>query len=335
MFPVTLSSSFFPTLNRPTLTGSRGGTAIVGPGRSQRIPTSAAASSSPPAISYHKFVDFAIEEAERRNRLIPSSLQESFGSIIAADAETELKFLSFQASKIRHLRSMCIDGNEGLQVLDFAAFPEFEYDFPIFCANFFSSSNVNIIVLDLNPLHNVITNREYKEKYYKKLIPLGLKYADLLPWGGKLTSESIKFFSPIVIWTRFSSSQEKHDVLFAAFQEYFKAWLELIDQATRETNDSLVISNREAQHRYLTWRAEKDPGHRMLKNLVGENRAKEVLRSFLFNGVDELGSKTFLEYFPEYGLQDGSVNEKRSMVGKSFKNRPWDPSGEFIGDGFI
>lgn len=44
----------------------------------------------------------------------------------------------------------------------------------------------------------------------------------LLPWGGKLTSESIKFFSPIVIWTKFSSSKSKHEVLYSAFMEYYK-----------------------------------------------------------------------------------------------------------------
>lgn len=57
-----------------------------------------------------------------------------------------------------------------------------------------------------------------------------------------------------------------------------------------------------------------------------------MLRSFLFNGVDELGSKTFLEYFPEYKLEDGTINEKRSMMGKSFENRPWDSKGELIVD---
>jgi phytochromobilin:ferredoxin oxidoreductase len=39
-----------------------------------------------------------------------------------------------------------------------------------------------------------------------------------------------------------------------------------------------------------------------------------------------------LDYFPEYRCEDGSVNEKRSILGKSFENRPWDARGEFIGD---
>jgi hypothetical protein len=36
-----------------------------------------------------------------------------------------------------------------------------------------------------------------------------------------------------------------------------QAWLELIDEAIEEKNESLVSLNCEAQHRYLTWRAEK------------------------------------------------------------------------------
>lgn len=57
-----------------------------------------------------------------------------------------------------------------------------------------------------------------------------------------------------------------------------------------------------------------------------------MIRKFLFNGVNELGNKTFLDYFPEYRCEDGKVNEKRSMIGKSFENRPWNARGEFIGD---
>lgn len=112
---------------------------------------------------------------------------------------------------------------------------------------------------DLNPLHNVIIEREYRDKYYKSLIPLGVKYAEvstinrtgtytahvdfivisnsflrymawwlntafmqLLPWGGKLTSESLKFFSPIVIWTRFTSSSNNYEILYSAFMDYYK-----------------------------------------------------------------------------------------------------------------
>lgn len=34
-----------------------------------------------------------------------------------------------------------------VQVLDFAVFPKPEFDLPIFCANFFTTASINIIVL--------------------------------------------------------------------------------------------------------------------------------------------------------------------------------------------
>ncbi|KAL9240866.1 hypothetical protein vseg_015038 [Gypsophila vaccaria] len=282
------------------------------------------------ALSYQNFIDFAVDESSRRTRLIPSPLQERVSKIQAIDGTTKLNFLSYEASRIRIMRSMYIDGDDSLQVFDFAVLPKFEFDLPIFCANFYSNPATSIIVLDLNPLHDVIVDENYKEKYYRYLMPLGVKYAELLPWGGKLTSESLRFFSPIVIWTRFAPSQQKQDILFEAFKDYYKAWLDLMEEAVKETDDARIMDNMEAQHRYLTWRAEKDPGHRMLKNLIGEAGAKEVLNSFLFSGIGELGSKKFLDYFPEYKLGDGTVNEKRSVMGKSFDKRPWDSTGQFI-----
>jgi phytochromobilin:ferredoxin oxidoreductase len=286
------------------------------------------------AFSYKKFVQFALDETKLHTHLIPSPLQENFNYMMSMDGKAELQMLSFKAPKIRLIRSLYIEGTGGMQVLDFAVLPEPEYDMPIFCGNFFTTANTNIVVLDLNPLHDVINQKTYKDKYYKSIIPLGLKYSELLPWGGKLTSESLKFFSPIVIWTKFSSSQNKHSILYSAFMDYYKAWLELMNMAKAETDAAKISYNCEAQHRYLTWRAEKDPGHGLLKKLIGETLAKEVVNNFLFNGSTELGSKTFLDYFPEYRCEDGTLSEKRSIVGKSFEKRPWDARGEFIGNTF-
>ncbi|KAH9741595.1 Phytochromobilin:ferredoxin oxidoreductase [Citrus sinensis] len=213
------------------------------------------------AASYQKFVDFAVNETKRHAVLAPSPLQ----------------------------------------VLDFAVFPKPEFDVPIFCANFFTAASTNIVVLDLNPLHDVIHHRDYKDKYYKSLMPLGLNY------------------------TKISCS-------FYPGEEDLQAWLKLMDQAVEETDVSQIMCNCEAQHRYLTWRAEKDPGHGVLKKLIGETLAADLLGNFLFNGIKELGSKKFLDYFPEYCCEDGTVNEKRSIIGKSFEHRPWDSGGEFVGD---
>ncbi|XP_061361155.1 phytochromobilin:ferredoxin oxidoreductase, chloroplastic isoform X2 [Gastrolobium bilobum] len=222
------------------------------------------------SVSYQKFVDFALDETKRHTHLVPSPLQEKFNSMNSKDGKGGLSMLSFEAAKIRLLRSLIIE-TETTQVLDFAVFPKAEYDVPIFCANFFTSTRTNIVVLDLNPLHDIINQQDYKEKYFKSLIPLGLKYAEIFPWGGKLTSESIKFFSPIVIWTKFTSSPQKYDTLYSAFRDYYEIWLELIDKAVKETDGSQIFRNLEAQHRYLTWRAEKVIDNRSLLTRLKSN----------------------------------------------------------------
>ncbi|GAA0186196.1 oxidoreductase [Lithospermum erythrorhizon] len=284
---------------------------------------------------YEKFIEFALEETKCYTPLLPSPLQTKFSTLLAMDGNTELEMSSFESTKLRLWRNLSIKGKKnegGVQVMDFAVFPKPEFDLPIFCANFFSVADINIVVLDLNPLYNVINEKGYKEKYYIGLIHLAAKYAELLPWGGKLTAESLQFFSPIVIWTKFSSCPEKYDALFSAFKDYYKAFLELMHQAEEETDVSRIRRNRAAQHKYLTWRTEKDPGHGMLSRLIGESMAKEVISGFLFNGVLDLGSATFNEYFPEYKCEDGSISVKRSMIGKSYEKRPWNANGEFIGD---
>ncbi|KAG6412541.1 hypothetical protein SASPL_125221 [Salvia splendens] len=322
---VSNNPSFQPTNSFPTNLGSRKWSNVS----ARMRPAMAEATSS---LTYQKFVQFALEETRNHTHLAPSSLQERFGSLSAMDGRTQLQVQSFESPKIRLLRSLSIEGSDGMQVLDFAIFPRAEFDLPIFCANFFTTSAINIVVLDLNPLHDVISQHDYKKKYYTHLIPLGLKYGELLPWGGRITAESMKFFSPIVIWTKFPASEQKHHLLYSAFVDYLKSWLELMDRASGETDASRIMVNLEAQHKYLTWRAEKDPGHQVLRKLVGEIHAKEIIKSFLFSGVDELGSRTFIDYFPEYKCDDGTVNQKRSMIGKSFQSRPWDTRGEFIGD---
>ncbi|KAJ6299506.1 hypothetical protein OIU76_020469 [Salix suchowensis] len=229
-------------------------------------------------FSYRKFIHFALDETKRRTLLVPSPLQEKYSSLTAMDGTTELKMLSFQAPKMRLLRSLSIE-NEAIKILDLAVFARPEFDAPIFCANFFTTATMNIIVLDLNPLHDVIDQRNYKEKYFKRLIPLGLRYSELFPWGGKLTSESLKFFSPIVIWTKFPPSQDRYDCLYSAFKEYYQAWLELIAQAPEEIDPSYIKRNREAQHKYLTWRAEKINMWHLLKLLSFLAQHIEILEA--------------------------------------------------------
>ncbi|PKA66999.1 Phytochromobilin:ferredoxin oxidoreductase, chloroplastic [Apostasia shenzhenica] len=282
------------------------------------------------SFSYLQFVQFAVEQAQSHTILSPLSPQEKFNNLKARDGNATFHMLSFRAPKVRHFRSLCIEARPAMQVLDFAVLPKPEFDLPIFCANFFSTASLCIVVLDLNPLYDVELRSDYKDKYYKNLMPLYQKYAELLPWGGKVTGESLSFFSPIVVWSKFNSSRGMHQILYAAFKDYFMAWLNLMEQATKEADESKTVKNCEAQHKYLTWRAEKDPGYPLLKRLIGEDLANDLVRQFLFEGVDSLGTKSFLDYFPEYSCEDGSISQKRSVIGKVYNSRPWDAGGELI-----
>ncbi|KAL3729364.1 hypothetical protein ACJRO7_026473 [Eucalyptus globulus] len=206
----------------------------------------------------------------------------------ATGDKTEIELLSCEVPKIRLLQSLSIQGSKGpqysMQVLHFAMFPEPEYDLPIFCANFFTAAETIIVVLDLDPLYDVVKHKEYKDKCYE-----GLMSQLNTTWGGNLAGESLRFFSPIVIWTRLKSSQHMHD-----------AWLVLMDLGIRETDASQIIANREAQHRYLTLRAEKNPGYEVLKRLLGETHAKietSFTMAFICKHLSLVSSKLWMQYF--------------------------------------
>lgn len=278
---------------------------------------------------YEEFVEFAICEVGRRAPLTLLPIQEGPREVLANDGKTILRSNAFQSSKMRLFRMASLDGGDSMQVLNMAIFPNPEYDLPIFCADFFSASSKHIIVLDLNPLHDTEKHKWYKEKYYTGLIPMVNKYVEVFPWGQRLTTESLQFFSPIVIWTKLESRQDVHEKLFSAFKEYLQVWLNLMEKAESTSDPAEFLRNQQAQHRYLLWRATKDPGRPLLHRLFGEAWCEMFITEFLFNGVTTLGTQSFLDYFPEYRCADGSINKERSVVGKSCMLRPWDEHGNF------
>lgn len=294
---------------------------------SSRFQVASTASKCPPL--YGDFIKFSIREVGQSVCLSPFPFQEGLKEVLADDGKTTLRSNAFQSSKMRLFRIASLDGGENMQVLNMAIFPNPEYDLPIFCADFFSTSSRHIIVLDLNPLYDAEKHKWYKEKYYKDLIPTVNKYTEVLPWGQRLTTESLQFFSPMVIWTKLESRQDVEEKLFSAFKEYLQVWLKMMERAEATSDLAEVSRNKRAQHRYLLWRATKDPGRPLLHRLFGEAWCEMYIKDFLFNGVTTLGTETFLDYFPEYRCADGSMNKDRSVAGKSCMHRPWDEHGNF------
>ncbi|CAK9198421.1 unnamed protein product [Sphagnum troendelagicum] len=279
---------------------------------------------------YDDFLDFAVEKLHQHVQEISKlPIQDEFSNMVALDGVSLTKNCAYESAKIRIFRAASIDAGNALQVLNLAICARPEYDLPIFCTDFVSTASRNIIVLDLNPLHNIEQNPEYKEKYFSELLPMANKYAQILPWGDKLTAESIQFFSPIVIWSRPHQREDIQNKVFPAFQDYLEAWLQMVDIAQPTTNPEQISKNQEAHHRYLMWRATKDPGRNMLARLYGEQLCERYISEFMFNGVNTLGTKGFLDYFPEYNMSDGSISKQRSVLGRSYEQRPWDSSGHF------
>nr|GEX81555.1 amino acid permease 6-like [Tanacetum cinerariifolium] len=65
-------------------------------------------------LSYQKFVKFALDETKLSTKsLVPSYLQEEFGNLKEVNGKTKLKMCSFQAPKIRLLRSLSIESSDG------------------------------------------------------------------------------------------------------------------------------------------------------------------------------------------------------------------------------
>ncbi|KAL0923101.1 hypothetical protein M5K25_007146 [Dendrobium thyrsiflorum] len=67
------------------------------------------------AFSYQKFVQFALEETQRRTTLSPRPIQENLKYLRSKDGNAALHTLSFKAPKIRHIRSLSIEGGPAMQ----------------------------------------------------------------------------------------------------------------------------------------------------------------------------------------------------------------------------
>lgn len=281
---------------------------------------------------YTPFVDHCVEELSKRMELQPFPMKEEFRHLEGSDGlqqKAVSRSTALQAEKIRMMRAADISAGPNLQVLNLVIFPNPQYDLPFFCADLVTFPRGHLIVIDLNPLFNT---EEYIDKYIRPVLPLWNKHNDRgnLPWGGEFTAESLQFFSPALIWSRLSLTENIYPSVFDAFKDYLQIWLDMVDSAEAETDEAKIAANREAQHKYVCWRCEKDPGRPVLTRLFGEERCEAYIHDFLFDGLTTLGRKKFLDYYPQYRAADGSVSKKRSMAGRSYMTRPWDAEGRLM-----
>lgn len=83
------------------------------------------------------------------------------------------------------------------------------------------TSTVRYFDLVLPPEHDTFRNLKPPSIYFTCSSMSLIDEMQLLPWGGKITSESLRFFSPIVIWTVFEPREANQQALYSAFVDYY------------------------------------------------------------------------------------------------------------------
>jgi phycoerythrobilin:ferredoxin oxidoreductase len=123
----------------------------------------------------------------------------------------------------------------------------------------------------------------YQAQYTEPLLPTFRHYQTHLPWGGDFPEEAQPFFSPAFLWTRPTETEAVQTHVFNAFTDYLKIYLKFVQQAEPVTDADRLAEIREAQLRYVRYRAEKDPARGMFKRFYGEAWTEEYIHGFLFD----------------------------------------------------
>lgn len=236
---------------------------------------------------YQPFLNFATALLEERLDLKPYPIPPGFEEKSAVTGkgkrqETVLtESYAVCAPKLRQIRAAHVQGGKSLQVLNFVIFPQLNYDLPFFGGDLVTLPGGHLIAIDMQPLFR--DEPSYQKKYAQPVLPIFEKYREHLPWGGKLPEEAKSFFSPAFLWTRPKEDEAVKTHVFGAFQEYLQQYLDFVDLAEEVTGPEKLKNIREAQLRYLRYRAEKDPARGMFQRLYGPEWTEEYIHGFLFD----------------------------------------------------
>ncbi|MDZ8050566.1 MAG: phycoerythrobilin:ferredoxin oxidoreductase [Aulosira sp. ZfuVER01] len=243
---------------------------------------------------YQPFLDYAIALLQERLNLQPYPIPAGFESKQATvgkgkhQEEVLTTSYAYQTPKLRQIRAAHVQGGKSLQVLNFVIFPHLNYDLPFFGADLVTLPGGHLIALDMQPLFR--NDPAYQAKYTQPILPIFQAYQQYLPWGGDFPEEAQPFFSPAFLWTRPQQTEDVETHVFAAFQEYLQAYLDFVDQAEPVTDPQYLAEIKEAQLRYLHYRAEKDPARGMFTRFYGAEWTEEYIHGFLFDLERKLAS---------------------------------------------
>lgn len=236
---------------------------------------------------YQPFLDEAIAQLSARLELEPYPIPEGFGKKVATVGKGKKQeavvttSYGFAAPKLRQIRAAHVQGGESLQVLNLVIFPQLNYDLPFFGADLVSLPGGHLIALDMQPLFR--DDPSYRAKYTEPIWEIYERHKPHLPWGGDFPVEAQPFFSPAFLWTRPKKTEVVQTRVFEAFKEYLAAYLELVEGAQPVSDREQRERIKQAQLRYLRYRAEKDPARGMFTRFYGAEWTEEYIHGFLFD----------------------------------------------------
>ena len=237
---------------------------------------------------YQPFLDHAIAYLKERlpdlhSYQIPEGFESKSAIVGKGSHQNEVLTTShgYQSSKLRQIRAAIVQGGSSLQVLNFVIFPHLHYDLPFFGGDLVTLPGGHLIALDMQPLFR--DDPDYQDKYTKSILPIFASYQQHLTWGGDFPEEASQFFSPAFLWTRPKENEVVQTHVFNAFKDYLQAYLDFCDRAEPVTDPQKLAEIREAQLRYLRYRAEKDPARGMFTRFYGSEWTEEYIHGFLFD----------------------------------------------------
>ncbi|NER36316.1 MAG: phycoerythrobilin:ferredoxin oxidoreductase [Oscillatoria sp. SIO1A7] len=236
---------------------------------------------------YQPFLDEAKAILEERLDLkdypIPEGFESKEASVGKGKKRSQVLTTSYakRADKLRQIRAAHVQGGDLYQVLNFVIFPELNYDLPFFGGDLVTLPGGHLIALDMQPLFR--DDPQYQSKYTEPIWPIFKSHQQHLPWGGEFPDEARPFFSPAFIWTRPTETEVVEKQVFAAFIDYLNAYLNFVDEAEAVVDTEELAKIKDAQLRYLRYRAEKDPARGMFTRFYGSEWTEEYIHGFLFD----------------------------------------------------
>jgi phycoerythrobilin:ferredoxin oxidoreductase len=238
---------------------------------------------------FKKWYKTAITSLSSTEKLTPISLDSDYefaegqiGGGTKKDTNT-IVFSSeaFRSEHLDYVRMVTFKGG-GYTVLNFVAFPNIEYELPIFGVDIVVLPSGSLAAIDLQPLSE---SPLYLEgPLYQPFQSQLKKWQTVLPSGGDLPEAAVKYFSSIALWSKFPAESNAGLMFLVgqAFEEYLQCYQTLLSSAEKHSDPEIKRSRNQTLRQYLNYRIENDPAKRLLNAAFGVSWTEQALSELMF-----------------------------------------------------